>query len=131
MKEMYPDHPQISLAYLPSTPRQTRTALAGAVVLLLGLAVLIPFAARPLLKVDGFITAFDAVISVADLITAGLLLAHFSITRSGALRALACGYLFSAAIVVVHALTFPGVLSPTGNLNGSLHTNFGDPRQTK
>jgi PAS domain S-box-containing protein len=124
MKEMYPDHPRISLAYLPSTPRQTRTALAGAVVLLLGLAVLIPFAARPLPKVDGFITAFDAVISVADLITAGLLLAHFSITRSGALRALACGYLFSAAIVIVHALTFPGVLSPTGNLNGSLHTNF-------
>ena len=116
--------PQISLAYLPPTPRQTRIALAGAAVLLLGLAVLIPFAAKPLPKVDGFITAFDAVNSVADLITAALLLAHFSITRSRALRALACGYLFSAAIVVAHALTFPGVLSPTGNLGGSLHTNF-------
>jgi PAS domain S-box-containing protein len=124
MQGMGTDHPQTSLAYLPPTPRQTRTALAGAVVLLFGLAVLIPFAAKPLPKVDGFITALDAVISVADLITAGLLLAHFSITRSRALRVLACGYLFSAAIVVVHGLTFPGVISPTGNLGGSLHTNF-------
>jgi PAS domain S-box-containing protein len=118
------DHPQISLAYLPPTLRQTRIALAGTMVLLLGLAALIPFAAKPLPKVDGFVTAFDAVISVTDLITAGLLLAHFSITRSRELRALACGYLFSAAIVVVHGLTFPGVISPTGNLGGSLHTNF-------
>jgi len=94
------------------------------VVLLLGLAVLIPFAAKPLPKVEGFVTAFDAVISVTDLMTAGLLFAHFSITRSRALRALACGYLFSAAIVVLHGLTFPGVISPTGNLGGSLHTNF-------
>ncbi|WP_158941306.1 ATP-binding protein [Granulicella sp. S190] len=118
------DHPQISLAYLPPTPRQTRIALACAGVLLLGLAVLIPFAAKPLPRISGFITAFDAVISVTDLITASLLLAHFSITRSRALRALACGYLFSAAIVVVHGLTFPGVISPTGNIGGSLHTNF-------
>jgi PAS domain S-box-containing protein len=118
------DHPQISLAYLPPTPRQTRTAFAGAAVLLLGLAVLIAFAAKPLPKVNGFIPAFDAIISVADLITAGLLLAHFSITRSRAIRALACGYLFSGAIVVVHALTFPGAFSPTGNLFGGSHTNF-------
>jgi PAS domain S-box-containing protein len=118
------DYTQISMAYLPPTLRQTRRAVAGAVVLLLGLAVLIPFAARPMPRIDGFITAFDAVISAADLITAGLLLAHFSITGSRALRALACGYLFSATIVVVHALTFPGVISETGNLGGSLHTNF-------
>jgi hypothetical protein len=91
--------PSISLAYLPPTTRQTRIALAGAVVLLLGLAVLIPFAAKRLPKVDGFIAAFDAIISVADLITASLLLVHFSITRSRALQALACGYLVSAAIV--------------------------------
>jgi PAS domain S-box-containing protein len=124
MRGLGTDHPQISLAYLPATLRQTRIALAGAVVLLLGLAVLIPFAAKPLPKIEGFITAFDALISVTDLLTAGLLLAHFSITRSRALRALACGYLFSAAIVVVHGLTFPGIISPTGNLGGSLHTNF-------
>ena len=118
------DEPAISLAYLPPTSRQTRFALAGAAGLLLGLVVLIPFAALPLPRVDGFITAVDAIISVTDLITAGLLLAHFSITGSRALWALGSGYLFSATIIVIHGLTFPGVISPTGNLGGSLHTNF-------
>jgi PAS domain S-box-containing protein len=118
------NQPQISLAYLPPTPRQAWSALAGAAVLLLGLAVLAPFAAKPLPQVNGFIPALDAIIFVTDLITAGLLLAHFSITRSRALGALGCGYLFSALIVVLHGLTFPGAFSPTGNLGGSSHTNF-------
>ncbi len=42
------DQHHISLAYLPPTPRQGWSALAGAAVLLLGLAVLAPFAAYPL-----------------------------------------------------------------------------------
>jgi PAS domain S-box-containing protein len=118
------DQPQISLAYLPPTPRQTWSALAGAAILLLGLAALIPFAGKPLPKVNGFIPALDAIIFVTDFITAGLLLVHFSITRSRALSALGCGYLFSAVIVVAHGLTFPGAFSPTGNIGGSSHTNF-------
>ncbi len=118
------DHPQVSLAYLPPTLRQTRSALVGAAVLLLGLAASVPFATYRLPRVNGFIPAFDAVISVTDLITAGLLLAQFSITRSRAIWALACGYFFSAAIVVTHALTFPGAFSPTGNLGVIRHLNF-------
>jgi PAS domain S-box-containing protein len=118
------DHPQISLAHLPPSQRQTRSALAGAAVLLLGLAVLAPFAGKPLPRVNGFIPAFDAIISVTDLITAGLLLAQFSITRLRAIWALACGYLFSAAIVVAHALTFPGAFSPTGDFGVKSHINF-------
>jgi PAS domain S-box-containing protein len=116
------DQPQISLAYLPPTQRQTWSALAGAAVLLLGLAVLAPFAAKPLPRVIGFIPALDATIFVTDLITASLLLAHFSITRSRALLALACGYLFSALIVAAHGLSFPGAFSPTGNFGGSNQT---------
>lgn len=110
------DQPEISLAYLPPTPRQTWSALAGAAILLFGFAVLAPFAAEPLPQFNGFIPALDATIFVTDLITASLLLAHFSITRSRALLALACGYLFSAAIVVAHGLSFPGVLTPTMDL---------------
>jgi PAS domain S-box-containing protein len=122
---MVPNDPgQISLAYLPPTRGQTRLALAGGIVLLLGLAVLLPFASKPLPRMNGFIPAFDAIISVADLITAGLLLAQFSITRSRAIWALACGYLFSAAIVVAHALTFPGAFSSTGSLGINSHVNF-------
>jgi hypothetical protein len=83
------DHPQISLAYLPRTPRQTRLALAWAAVLLLGLAVLAPFADKPMPRFSGFIPALDATIFITDLITAGLLFAQFSVTRSRALLVLA------------------------------------------
>lgn len=116
------DRRQISLAYLPPTERQTRSALAWAAIMLIGLAALAPFADDPMPHFDGFIPAIDAIIFVTDLITASLLLAHFSITRSRALLALACGYLFSALIVVAHGLSFPGVVSPSGRLGGDNET---------
>ncbi len=118
------DLPQISLAYLPPTPRQTRSALIGVVVLLLGLAVLAPFAGKPLPQVNGFIPALDAIIFVTDLITACILYSHFSITRSRALLILACGYLFSSLIVVAHGLSFPEAFWPTGNFSRSVRINF-------
>jgi PAS domain S-box-containing protein len=116
------DQLQISLTYQPPTPRQTRLALLGAAVLLLGLAVLAPYAAEPLPHVNGFIPALDATTFITNFITAGLLFAHFSITRSSALLALAYGYLFSALIVVAHGLSFPGAFSPAGNFGGSSQT---------
>jgi PAS domain S-box-containing protein len=115
---------EISLAYLPPTSRQTRSALVGAAVLLLGLVVLTPFAARPLPQFNGFIPALDATIFVTEIITASLLFAHFSLTRSRALSVLACGYLFSALMVAAHALSFPEAFLPTGNLSTSVRFNF-------
>jgi PAS domain S-box-containing protein len=118
------DHPPISLAHLPPTPSQSRAALAGTAALLVGLGALAPFAATEVPKVTAFMPAIDAIICLTDLITAGLLFAQFSITRSRAIWALACGYLFSAMIVIVHLLTYPGVFSPLGNIFGGHHTNF-------
>lgn len=118
------DQAQISSAYMPPTPTQTRVALAGAAVLLLVSVVLIPVADWPLPQITGFVPAVDAMIFVTDLITAGLLLAHFSVTRSRALLALACGYAFSAVAVVAHGVTFPGALSPFASPGQSIHINF-------
>ena len=56
------------------------------------------------------------------LITAALLYAQFSVVRSRALLALAMGYLFAAAIIVPHALTFPDAFAPTGLLGAGLQT---------
>jgi len=118
------DQPHISLAYLPPTPRQTWLTVAWVVILLLGLAVVAPFADKQLPYFYSFIPAIDAIIFVTDLITAGLLLAHFSATRSRALWALAGGYLFSAAMVVAHGLSFPEPVHAPGYLNQSNHSNF-------
>lgn len=116
--------PQISSAHLPPTPHQTRVALLGAVLLIVGLVVLVPFAGLPVPAVSGYIVALDTILAVADLITAGLLLAHFSVTRSRALLVLACGYLFSAVAVVAHGVTFPGALYPFESPGQDVRINF-------
>ena len=52
--------------------------------------------------------------AAAPLITAVLLFGQFNFLRSRALFVLASGYLFTAFIAFAHALTSPGVFSPTG-----------------
>ena len=121
---MSTEYPQISLAYLPPTPRQTRLALAGGAVLLLGLIALTPFAGKQLPQINGFIPALDAIIFVTDLITSSIFLVHFSVTRSRALLVLGCGYLFSALMVAAHGLTFPEAFSLAGDLGRAARINF-------
>src|SRR5579864_9092110 len=94
------DDPKIGLVDLPPTPRQTRSALAVVVVLLLAFGTTAPFAATPLPQFSAFIPFLNATILVTDSITALLLFAQFSIYRSHALLALAAGYLFTALIVI-------------------------------
>lgn len=98
--------------------------LAAIAVLLTSFLGVVPFAGNPVSKVEAFIPALDAIIFTTDLITACLFLAHFRVTRSTALCVLGCGYLFSSIIIVVHGVTFPGVITETGNLFGGSHTNF-------
>jgi PAS domain S-box-containing protein len=107
------------LAYLPPTARQTRLALGAAAVLLLGFTVLAPFASQPLPKFTAFTPALDATIFITGLITASLFLAQFLVRHSRALLGLACGYFFSALIVVAHGLSFAGAFSPAGT-NGAI-----------
>lgn len=59
---------------------------------------------------------------ICDLITAVLLFGQFNFLRSRALFVLASGYLFTAFIAFAHALTFPGVFSPTGWLGAGAQT---------
>jgi signal transduction histidine kinase len=59
---------------------------------------------------------------ITDLITSVLLFSQFSIHQSRALLVLACGYLFTAMVMIPHALTFPGAFSPAGLLGAGLQT---------
>jgi two-component sensor histidine kinase len=74
-------------------------------------------------RVDGFIPAILTIVFVADLITAVLLFNQSSLTASRALLVLANGYLFSALIVIPHALTFPGAFAPKGLLGASAQSS--------
>jgi len=99
------------LANIPPTPGQRRTARAFLLALLVVLLGTWPFAAIKLPEVDAFVPTLAAALFVSDCVTAALLFAQFSILRQWALLVIANGYLFSALIVVAHALAFPGASS--------------------
>ncbi len=110
------------LINLRPTSRQKLSALAAVAVLLVAAACVAPYAARPLQRFAAFVPFLNATILVTDLITAVLLFTLFSISRSRALLVLAGGYLFTALIVIPHALTFPGAFLPKGLLGAGPQT---------
>ena len=73
-----------------------------------------PFASIQLPRVDGFLPGFQTVVSVADLVTATLLFAQFSIQPQRALLMLASGYIFSGLFAFLQTLAFPGAYAPAG-----------------
>jgi signal transduction histidine kinase len=110
------------LVDLRPTARQSRSAIVVAALALVGFAAAAPFAGRPLAALNAFFPSLDAIVFVTDLVTAVLLFAQYSISRSRALFALATGYLFTACIVVPHALTFAGAFAPAGLLGAGIQT---------
>src|SRR5829696_7066029 len=110
------------LANIPPTPGQRRTARAFLLALLVVLLGTWPLAAIKLPEVDAFVPTLAAALFVSDCVTAALLFAQFSILRQWALLVIASGYLFSALIVVAHALAFPGAFTPTGVLGAGLQS---------
>jgi signal transduction histidine kinase len=112
----------ISLANLPPTLAQRRFALVVVVLQFVACAFVAPFPAS-VPRIDSFVPVILAVIFVADLITAVLLLNQSSVIASRALLVLANGYLFSALIVIPHALTFPGAFVPKGLLGAGVSSS--------
>ena len=116
------DAPDFSIATVPPTARQRQLSIIVAAIVLAATGVITAFGATQLQQIDGFIPAINFVIFVSDLFTAALLLSQASIIGSHRLLVLASGYLFSALMVVSHALTFPGAFAPSGLLGGGLQT---------
>src|SRR5829696_5569118 len=113
--------PQV-LANVPPTPGQRRMARTFLLALLLLFLGTWPFAHVKLPEVDAFVPTLAGALFVSDCVTAALLFAQFSILRQWALLVIASGYLFSALIVVAHALAFPGAFTPTGVLGSGLQS---------
>ncbi len=109
---------------LSSPPRRSDRRLAVAVVAvsLTIFAVAAPFARVQLPTVWGFIPSYQSALAINDLITAILLYAQFPTFRSRGLLLLASGYLFTALMAVLHALTFPGLFAPAGLLGAGPQT---------
>ena len=112
----------VFLSTAPAEQGDRRLALAVVALSLLIFLGLAPFARVPLPRTWVFIPIYETALTVNDLVTAAILLIQFNILRSRALLALAAGYLFTALMMVPHALTFPGLFAPTGLLGAGPQT---------
>ena len=116
--------PQV-LANIPPSAGQRRTARIFVLALLAILAATWPFATLKLPAIDAFVPFSCSALFVSDIVTAVLLFGQFSILRQRALLVIANGYVFSALIVVAHALAFPGAFSHSGLFGSGLQSAVG------
>jgi signal transduction histidine kinase len=115
------DFPLI-ITNLPATRRQRTIAVGITVLLILLVAAISPFASIQLSQADAFIPVLQTSVSIADLITAALLFAQYSIQSQHALLALASGYVFSASFAFLQTLAFPGGYAPNGLIGDGPNT---------
>jgi diguanylate cyclase (GGDEF)-like protein len=110
------------LSSLPAGRRECRFALAVVAVSTAIFALLVPFAKLALIPEPAFIPIYQSALLVNDMITAVFLLGQRQLSRSPGLSLLAGGYLFTALMSTVHALSFPGLFAPTGLLGAGPQT---------
>jgi signal transduction histidine kinase len=107
------DFPLI-IATMPPTARQRAIAVGIIILLTVTVAAIAPFASIQLPQVNAFIPVLQTVVSAADLVTAMLLFAQFSIQPQRAILSLASGYVFSSSFAFLQTLAFPGAYAPAG-----------------
>jgi signal transduction histidine kinase len=115
-------HAQLGLFDTPPDRRRIRAAVAIVVLLYLATLPILAKGDYRLPEVDAFVPTIDAIMFVGEVITATLLYAQASVFRAPALAMLGAGYLYTALLLVPHALTFPGAFSPTGLLGAGINT---------
>jgi diguanylate cyclase (GGDEF)-like protein len=103
---------------------QGECRFAAAVVVFSTLVFLniVPFSKLPLTPLPAFIAIYQSALLINDLIIVVFLLGQSRFSRGKALTVLAGGYLFTALMSPVHALTFPGLFSPAGLLGAGPQT---------
>ncbi len=104
----------IFLSTLPASKADRTAASIIVAISTVLFAIAVPYANIPLTPVPAFVASYQSALAINDIITAVLLLSQFAILRSRALLTLASGYLFTAAAAIVHALSFPGLFTPSG-----------------
>ncbi|MFK8252470.1 ATP-binding protein [Ancylobacter terrae] len=105
------DEPDAEAAPPRTRLSATERRIVGGVValLLLALAGTAPFAALRPPGTEPLLPAYAAAAFVLETVTAALLLSLFHVQRSPVLLVLAAGYVFSALMLPLWALSFPGV----------------------
>ena len=95
-------------------------AFAVIVFLFIIFGIVAPFARVPLPSVYAFVPVIQTVVCIAELVTAILLFAQYSIQPQLGLLALASGYIFSGLFAFLQTLAFPGAYAPSGLIGDPL-----------
>ena len=117
--------PADGVTFLINQPADRRQRWRAGFVLIASVLLfgaLVPLVRLPVGRVDAFIPIYESALLTNDAVTAVLLFGQYRILRSRALMVLACAYLFTALMTVVHALSYPGVFSATGLLGAGRQT---------
>jgi signal transduction histidine kinase len=104
----------VVIANMPASAAERRVAFALIVSLFIIFVMVAPFARVPLPRVDAFIPVIQTVVCIAELVTAILLFAQYSIQPQPGLLALAGGYICSGLFAFLQTLAFPGPYAPNG-----------------
>ena len=112
----------IAIATMPATTPQRRMALCVIIVLFVVALAIAPFGHIQVARIDNFIPVLQTVMSVADFVTAILLLAQYSIQPQPAVLVLATGYIFSGSFAFLQTLAFPGAYAPAGLIGDGTNT---------
>ena len=113
MQDSRHDFPVV-IANVPASDAERRVAFALIILLFIIFMTVAPFASLALPRVDAFIPVIQTVVCVAELVTAILLFAQYSIQPQPGLLALASGYIFSGLFAFLQTLAFPGAYAPNG-----------------
>ncbi|MDY0056763.1 MAG: diguanylate cyclase [Methyloversatilis sp.] len=103
-------------------PRERRLVSLVITFSLLLFAVSVPYAKMPMPHVPAFIAIYDSALFIIYLVTAILLYGHGVTLRSRAIFLLADGFLYAAAMIAPHLLTYPDVFSAEGLLGANAQT---------
>ena len=114
------DH--VGLFDTPAGRGHVRLGFVALGVVLAVLLIVIPLRDVPAGSVTAFVPTVDGIQFVDEVMISVLLYAQGAVFQSRALAILASGYLFSALLLVPHALTFPGAFSSEGLLGATVDT---------
>src|SRR4051812_19500487 len=102
------------VATMPIRASQRRTVLTVVILLVIAAAIEAPFALVQLPRIEPFLPTLQTVICVADLITAVLLFAQYSVQPRPAILVLAGGYIAGGLFAFLQTLAFPGSYASGG-----------------
>lgn len=116
------EDPPLVVALLPYTRRHRRMAVGLVAGMLAVSALLTPIVNLQIGRLDSFLPVVQTVMSAADLLTATLLFAQYSVQPRRALLFAASGYIFAGSFAFLQTLSFPGSYAPNGLIGDVYNT---------